>query len=164
MLLGESESVFSSGYGFEEAARKDPAIISILLLGNIIGRVILPASEVERLFFLISVLGVKVTTQMFEDHLVIDCHAIIRLYPLLAKVDSSAGPVCVAVVYGNENDVLFKDIELLRPFGQSSGLVPIFEQLGPEEGTKVPAIQGLARYLGLARIAIDSGGVLLGRF
>lgn len=50
----------------------------------------------------------------FEDHLVIDCHAIIRLYPLLAKVDSSAGPVCVAVVYGNENDVLFKDIELQR--------------------------------------------------
>lgn len=36
MLLGESESVFSSGYGFEEAARKDPAIISILLLGNIL--------------------------------------------------------------------------------------------------------------------------------
>ena len=90
-------------------------------------------------------------------------HAVVRLYPFLAEIDSSARPVSVMVVDRDEDNVLREDIDLhqytvsikqktwksprthlLRPFCQPRFLVAISRQLRPEERVEVVNVQQLS--------------------
>ena len=76
------------------------------------------------------------------DSTPIGAHAIIRLDTFFSKINRSRRPMQVIVVNRDKNDVLCKDIYLLRPLCKPTFLISI-EQLRPKKRAEIMNVQNI---------------------
>lgn len=76
-----------------------------------------------------------------EDNLRRHAHTVVGLKPLIPEINCGRCPVCIIVVYWQQNDVFRENVDLFRPFCKPTLFVSFLCEFRPKERVEVMDVQ-----------------------